>query len=267
MKEYLEGTRLYGDDFSFEQIKNWYEEEAEGYADLGSKNRETYRYEYHQLNQVHGYNKLKETCFENVLGFGSAWGYEFDPIAERIRNLTIVEPSESLVNRRIGDLIPMYVKPGIDGKLPFTDRSFDLITCFGTLHHIPNVSFVIGELIRVLSTDGYLLIREPIISMGDWRMPRRGLTRNERGIPVRFFDREFSKYPLEIVSKEYCFTVTPQIQRTVGSLFRNPIHTYKTYIVLDKYISRKLKNNVRYHATRKINKISPQSIFYVIKKL
>ncbi len=39
MNEYLAGEKLYGDDFSFEQIKNWYDQEAEGYADLGSKNR------------------------------------------------------------------------------------------------------------------------------------------------------------------------------------------------------------------------------------
>jgi SAM-dependent methyltransferase len=267
MDEYFEGKKLYGNDFSFEQIKQWYDEEAEGYADLGSKNKNSYVYGYHMMNQIHGYNKIKNRKFENVLGYGSAWGYEFKPISKNICNLTIIEPSDNLVNDKIYDLVPKYVKPSITGSLPFNDNSFDLITCFGTLHHIPNVSYVISELVRVLQTDCYLLLREPIVSMGDWRKQRRGLTKNERGIPISFFEKEFVKYSIEIISKEYCFTATSFMQRYAGFLFKRPIYSYKIYVIFDKLISRILKKNVRYHATKIINKISPKSIFYVIKKL
>lgn len=80
------------------------------------------------------------------------------------------------------------------GKISFEDNSFDLITSFSVLHHVPNVSFVISELVRVLSKDGYLLIREPIHSMGDWSVKREGLTKNERGIHYKlleqFIDRQ-----------------------------------------------------------------------------
>jgi len=267
MKEYFEGIKLYGNDFSFNEIKKWYEEEVEGYADLGSKDKKSYTYGYHMLNTIHGFNKLKKINFENVMGFGSAWGYEFEPIIKRIKKLTIIEPSDNLVNNKIGNLSPKYVKPDIIGRLTFDDNSFDLITCFGTLHHIPNVSFVLSELIRVLKPNGYLLLREPIISMGDWRKPRKGLTKNERGIPISFFEKELVKYSIEIVSKDYCFTLTSLIQRVIGFLFKKPIYSYKIYVLFDKFISGLLKHNVKYHATKKINKISPQSIFYVIKKL
>lgn len=267
MIEYFNGNKLYGNDFSFEQIKQWYDEETEGYADLGSKKKDSYSYGYHSLNQIHGFKKLKNIHFKNVLGFGSAWGYEFEPIVDKISTLTIIEPSDNLVNNRIGDLTPKYVKPTTEGRLPFDDNSFDLITCFGTLHHIPNVSLVLGELIRVLKSNGHLLFREPIISMGDWRQARRGLTKNERGIPVSFFDSELSKYSVEIVSKEYCFTVTYLMQKYLGFLFKKPIYSYKSYILFDKYLSGLLKGNVRYHASRKINRIAPQSIFYIVKKL
>lgn len=267
MREYFEGKKLYGDDFSFEEIKKWYNEESEGYANLGSKNKESYSYGYHMMNEIHGFQKLKNLYFENVLGFGSAWGNEFELICNMIGNLTIIEPSDNLVNNKIGNLTPKYIKPSIDGKLPFSDNSFDLITCFGTLHHIPNVSFVISELIRVLKKDGYLLLREPIISMGDWRKARNGLTKNERGIPVSFFDNVFNQHSIEIVSKEYCFTLTSLLQRTFGFLFKQPIYSYKFYVLFDKHVSNILKKNVVYHATKKINKIAPSSIFYVIKKL
>lgn len=266
MEMYFDGKKLYGDDFSFEQIKQWYDEEAEGYADLGNKNKNSYSYEYHLVNQIHGYDKVKDLNFDHALGFGAAWGYEFEPIIKKISNLTIIEPSDKLISNTIGNLKPNYVKPNIDGHLPFDDSSFDLITCFGTLHHIPNVSFVLGELVRTLKSNGHLLIREPIISMGDWRKHRKGLTKNERGIPISFFEEELSKHSLKIISKDYCFTATSFIQRNFGFLIKKPIYSYKSYVLFDKIISGFLKKNVRYHAIRKFNMIAPGSIFYVIRK-
>jgi SAM-dependent methyltransferase len=212
MKQYLSGNELFGDNFDFEQIKKWYEMESEGYALLGNQNKDSYEYHYNNLNIIHGFSKIKGDKFERVLGMGSAWGYEFEPILSNINSLTIIEPSDNLINNKIGEIKPDYVKPSILGDLPFDDNSFDLITCFGTLHHIPNVSFVISELRRVLKPNGFLLIREPIISMGDWRNLRKGLTKNERGIPAHIFDRIFRENDLEVHSKQYCFTATSFLQ-------------------------------------------------------
>ncbi len=36
---YLSGERLYGDDFTIEEIQKWFADEAEGYADLGAKEK------------------------------------------------------------------------------------------------------------------------------------------------------------------------------------------------------------------------------------
>ncbi len=263
MKEYFEGKKLYGNDFSHDQIMKWYHEETEAFGNLVEY---SYGYSYHMMNRIHGFNKIKNNNFKNVLGFGSAWGLEFMPIIDKIGELTIIEPSEHLVSTKIGNVIPKYLKPNVGGNLDLLDNSFDLITCFGALHHIPNVSFVLSELIRVLKPNSHLLIREPIISMGDWREPRNGLTKNERGIPLRFFENELKQYALEIISKEYCFTNTRTFERLLGFLFKAPIYSYKFYVKFDAFISGILKKNVPYHATNKINKIGPQSIFYVLKK-
>lgn len=40
--DYLNGHRLYGDDFAPEQIAAWFEQECEGYAGLGAADRTTY---------------------------------------------------------------------------------------------------------------------------------------------------------------------------------------------------------------------------------
>jgi ubiquinone/menaquinone biosynthesis C-methylase UbiE len=136
-----------------------------------------------------------------------------------------------------------------------------------TLHHIPNVSFVLQEIIRVLKPGGHFLLSEPIVTMGDWRKPRKGLTRNERGIPVTFFESEFSKYPLTIVSKQYFFTATAFLQKTIGRMLKKPIFSFRVYIQIDKYVSNFLQNRVRYHPSKVTDKIAPSSVFYVIKKV
>ena len=266
MNDCFEGKRLYGDDFNFAQIQQWYEHESEGYANLGNKDKSKHIYGYHVMNEVHGFKKLKRSNFESVLGFGSAWGDEFMPIIKKIKNITIIEPSDNLKADFLGNIRPNYIKPEIDGHLEFSSDSFDLITCFGTLHHIPNVSFVIKELIRVLKPEGYILIREPIVSMGDWNLPRPGLTKNERGIPVAFFDNLFKHEHVEIISREYCFTMTSFFQKLLGHLIKRPIYTYKWFVIFDKIFSYIMKSNVHYHAKNSVNKIAPSSIFYVIKK-
>ncbi len=45
--EYFDGKKLYGNDFTEQQILEWFESEKEGYAKLGSKNLSTYRYASH----------------------------------------------------------------------------------------------------------------------------------------------------------------------------------------------------------------------------
>jgi SAM-dependent methyltransferase len=267
MQAYFSGEKLYGDDFSPEQISRWYEEESEGYANLGNKDLSSYVYPYHALNRIHGFRHLKGIeRFDQVLGFGSAWGHEFEPLIGRISHLTIIDPSENMVSEQIGPIRPSYVKPRVDGTLAFPDNSFDLATCFGTLHHIPNVSYVLGEILRVLKTGGTLLLREPIISFGNWNHPRPGLTKNERGIPVSHFEKIFNEHPVTVIHRSHCFTMTYQLQLLLKGVLKKPLHSYGAYVHFDRFLSSLLKSNVRYHAVQRIHKIAPSAIFYVIRK-
>ncbi|WP_010663654.1 class I SAM-dependent methyltransferase [Marinilabilia salmonicolor] len=266
MNEYLTGRKLYGNNLEIDLIKKWYEEESEAYANIDHKGKTPSEYSYHNLNIVHGFSKLPAKRFNKVLGFGAARGYEIEPIIESIEHLIIVEPSEQLISKAIKHIIPEYVKPTPEGKLNFEDRTFDLITCFGTLHHIPNVGFVLSEMIRVLKPDGFLLLREPVQSMGDWRAPRPGLTKNERGIPLNFFETLFSSQPVEVISRSFCFSLTTHIKKVFGRLFQKPLQFYKPYVLFDKFISGILKFNLKYHPTKRIDRIAPNSVFYVLKK-
>jgi len=260
MNEYLSGNKLYGDDFDHESIQKWFIAEEEGYSETPTASVD---YRYNVINKVYGFKYLDKSEFKNALGFGAAFGSEFIPIIDKIKKLTIIEPSLKLRSKNIGHIQPEYHKPNPDGNIQFDSNSFDLITCFGVLHHIPNVSHVFNELVRVLAPGGYMLIREPIVSMGDWTKDRPGLTKNERGIPVEIFDRLIQQNQLIVVNKAYCFTMTSVIVRVLNV---PNILKRKSYILFDKYLSKLFKWNVTYHPQTKLRRIAPNSIYYVIKK-
>ena len=81
------------------------------------------------------------------------------------------------------------------GDIALEDAAVDLVTCFGALSYIANVSHVLREFARVLEPSGLLLIREPMTSMGGgWGSPQRGsgVTPHARGVPCGYFRRELA---------------------------------------------------------------------------
>lgn len=271
MDDYFSGKKLYGDDFTHEQIQAWYADEKEGYANLVAEFEwaESHgAYGYHELNTLHGFRYIpKNAVFERALGLGSALGDEFLPIISQIKSISILEPSDNLVSDQLQGVALEYKKPTVEGRIEYPDNYFQLETCFGTLHHIPNVSFVLGELHRVLAPGGYLLIREPVHSMGDWRYPRHGLTKRERGIPVGLLRARIRELGFEVVNESFCFAMTFFLERKIGRFFKRPLHEYKWYIYLDKVLSAMTVFNLRYHAENPLQRIAPSSVFYVLKKL
>lgn len=103
--------------------------------------------------------------------------------------------------------------------------------------------------------------------MGDWRFPRRGLTKNERGIPPKYFEDIFKTQKIQVEARTYCFTAPGLFERTVGINLKKPYYSYNAGVQFDKYISFVLKFNYHYHSHKKIHKLAPSTIFYVIRKL
>jgi SAM-dependent methyltransferase len=262
-RRYLEGESLYGDDFSLHEIEAWYADESEGYADLGSKDASAYRYTYHALNMFHGFRRVRKGRFGKVLAFGGAYGDEILPIADRIEALTIVDPSDAFLREQVHGIPARYVKPVPNGTLPLESQSFDLVTCLGVLHHIPNVSKVVAEIARVLAPDGHLVLREPIISLGDWSKPRTGLTKRERGIPIDILKSMVLHAGLVIERVSLCaFPITSRI----FSLLRPDVYNSRAAVTIDSYLSKMFAWNLRYHARRAVEKIRPTSAFVIARK-
>jgi len=260
---YLSGKYLYGDDFKDKELEKWYIDEKEGFSELYAKDKATYKYVYHTLNKLYGFKYLSKQYYKNVLGLGSAFGDEFLPIISRIKYLTIVDPSDAYNGDHVYGIPCRYIKPSIDGILPFDNNTFDLICCHGVLHHIPNVSTVIKELARCLTNNGVILIREPIVSMGNWTKPRHGLTKRERGIPVDIFLNIIYNSELRVYHQSLCmFPIIPLVCNRFGIL------PYNSYIFtwIDKQLSRFFLWNLRYHPTSFFHKFRPTSIYFVLTK-
>jgi SAM-dependent methyltransferase len=267
-KAYFRGEKLIGDDFSSQQLDEWYADEKEGYANLGSKGGDPTDYGYHATNRLYGFRFLPDSAFRNVVGIGSAFGGEFIPYASRIQKLSIVEPSEHLRVAHIGETPVSYSEPNPDGTMPFEDNCFSLVTCFGVLHHIANVSFVLRELVRITEPGGYLLIREPTISMGYWTRPRRGLTKRERGIPRSLFESMIAAHPLKVVHRKLLFTalVSTGINRLAGKVFPSRPWNNAAVVRFDAFMASLTALNYRYHEPRKLLSMRPTNIFYVLNK-
>lgn len=261
---YFDGTRLYGDDFSAAEINDWFRDEREGYAGLGAQDRSRYDYVYHALNHAHGYRWLPKKVFSDVLGLGSAYGDEFEPIAGRIRRLTILEPSTAFRKPFRRSIPTQYVEPDACGTLPFANGRFDLINCLGVLHHIPNVTHVVRELHRCLRPGGHALIREPVVSMGDWRQPRPGLTKRERGIPYPLFLKIVRDAGFDIVRESLC--VFPLLPRVVQALGKPDPYNSALLVTLDRLLCMAFAWNLRYHARSPFQKLRPSSAYFVLTK-
>ena len=264
MDNYLDGNALFGDDFTLEQIEEWYEDEAEAYAELGSKNQHTYNYQYHSWNKLHGYHHLGETeKFNSVLAFGSAYGHELQPVINRVDQITMVDPSDAFRTNELSGKSVRYIKPRPSGKLDISSDSFDLATCFGVLHHIPNVTDVIGEIARTLKPGATLLLREPIVSMGDWRKPRPGLTKRERGIPLKLLQSICHNSGLTTKKQTLCgFSLTPRI----ASILKIEAYNSSTMTMVDSFACRMTAFNTSYHSTTFLGRIRPTCVFLVLTK-
>ncbi len=265
MEKYFSGSELYGNNFSLEEIEAWYKDEEEAYANLGSGDKENYSYSYENYNLINGFNSVKHKVGSDisVLGLGSAYGDEFRPIIDSIKQITILDPSEQFVVDHFMGKPINFIKPSVQGDMPFENDSFDVITSFGTLHHIPNVEHVISEMARVLKPDGYLLLREPIISMGDWRNPRAGLTTRERGIPFDLMKGFIAKNSLKIASKSFCFSpFSSRILKIVGVKQFDKAW----FARLDKFLSAIFSFRLVYHRKHMIDNLAPTNVFWVLKK-
>ena len=254
------GARLYGDDMDADQIGAWYADEEHGFFDLASDWDGTYGYA--ALNAVHAYDMLAQRRFRTCVALGVGAGHDVEAIAPNVDHFYGIEPAEKWWTDSIAGTPATFLKPTIMGDIALPDASVDLATSMGVLHHIPNVGHVIDELARVLEPGGLLVLREPCNSMGDWRKPRTGLTRRERGIPTAWLDARLRAAGLKLIRRRtVMFSLTPRIFRIHAP------YNSRLVVLLDWMLATAFSWNNHYWRDSIAKKIGPTGTFIVAEKI
>lgn len=260
-----DGDALYGDRFSPDEIATWFKNEEKGFFKLYNdiyKPDEEVPFEYLEADTFHFYDKLGDRHFDTCLALGCADGQDVSALAQRVNRYVAIEPAKDWWKDSIGGKPAEYRMPKPDGGIDLPDESVDLATSYGVLHHIPNVSLLIAEMARVLKPGGTMLLREPIVSMGDFTQPRVGLTAHERGIPWRLFEKMFAANGLKVRHRAFSRT---NIYYTILSKLGVNVNA-RAVIRLDALISRVLSFNSRYWRRNALDKIGPSGIAYILEK-
>jgi hypothetical protein len=116
-----------------------------------------------------------------------------------------------------------------------------------------------------MKTNGWLLLREPTHSMGNWDKPRRGLTRRERGIPLPILHRILCDAGLCTVHERRCmFSLTARIQPLLGK--RTALYNTEWITALDDFASNIPIWSAHYHASNILQRFRPWAVFSVLTK-
>ena len=268
-EKYFTGEFLYGEDFNEIQTKQWFDEETNTNTNIGTKDCSYYSYSYHGINIYHGFKHLLKNKEKiRVLSIGGFYGDELIPKIREISEIFILElPNFKLPNPNINPVQKnvkiTYLEAVPSGKIPVENESIDLITCFITLHHLPKLKPTLNEINRSLKPKGIVMIREPIESLGDWRKYRKGLTKNERGIPIKILRNAILKSNFSILYERLCF-FTPN-SCLIGSL---KIQLYNSifFAFLDDLVCNYFPWKIRYHPKNLLQKIQPSCVFYILQK-
>lgn len=267
ISKYFTGDYLYGEDFDDDQVKMWFNGEREAYYYFEASDRQKYKYYHNAINIYHGYKWLDpEKNNLTILSIGGAYGDELLPIMDKISKIFILESSPKYESNSIKGVDLEYLEASHNGKIPLPDNSVDLITCFGVLHHLPQIRPIFKEMSRCLAHGGIILIREPIVSMGDWTKVRKNATVNERGIPVKILKDIIIQNNLNINRERYCiFYPFPSFTSILSSIGFIPYNSL-LFVLFDDLICNSLPWKIRYHPQRIIQKIQPSCVFFIAQK-
>lgn len=255
----LRGRRLYGEALDEVGIAEWFEAERDGYAGLVGTDDGERRTD--ALHRHHALRFLPPRRYPVAVALGAADGSEFPAIAPLVDRFVAVEPGRSFWRKDIAGVPAEYRDPQPGGEIDLPASSVDLACAFGVLHHVPNVSAVLRGLGRVMAPGAPLVLREPIVSLGDFRRPRPGLTANERGIPHRLMDRMLDAAGFDLVRKS--FAGFPGLRQVASRIGIGQPWDHAAFVRADALASRAMAWNARYWRPRLIDKAAPTMAYWV----
>lgn len=265
--QHLEGIELLGNDLSGEDLEKWYEEEERGFYNLVAEHQSqvdevVFNLDTVAINRFHG-SYLPDRDFDQCVAIGCANGADVIALNRKIAHIIAIEPCREWWSDSHGGIPFSYRAPTLTGVMDLPDSSVDLVVALGALHHVATVETVVREMVRVLKPGGWLIIREPITSMGDFRALRIGLTRFERGIPFQMMKEFIESSDARLVKTIPCsFQAATKAFKIIGI----EAHNHPWLVRLDYLLSRVFMINSKYWRPTLIDKIAPTSMVYIASK-
>jgi SAM-dependent methyltransferase len=257
-----------GDDFDAARIEAWFAEEAAHHDRFIGGRAERYWSIYEYFNRRYAFDRhLGLTGSTRLLSFGCAEGLDLERLYRRQPfELYGVEASATLM-AAFRERLPgaRIVRARSSGDLDFPSDFFHYVTVLGVLHHVPNVTHVVSELVRVLRPGGKIVIREPTSGMRSRPgAASPGLSPNERGIPVAFLADRLERSGAEVLEVSSCYYgPLMRLLRAVPPLAHVPGLVY----ALDRVLCRLPRPEAPYWRTRLRDRLAPSAAYLVASKL
>ena len=101
--------------------------------------------------------KEKKDYLEVGCGNGSVCKHLAETYSWNVTGVDVDPEQIQLANERSKNLENVRFLEADATELPFEDNEFDIVLSFGTTHHIPDWPAALGEIKRVLKTEGYFI--------------------------------------------------------------------------------------------------------------
>jgi len=146
--------QLYGDNFSDAEIARWFTQEAAFHNQFDGGRYSSYSLKDDMINQDIAFKKYLKGG--RILDFGCAEGLTLKRFLSE-RNITVeyhgIDSSDTLIRASIlNNPSAKFQVIGCSEQIPYINNFFDFVIVCSVLHHIPNVTKTLEELIRVLKT-------------------------------------------------------------------------------------------------------------------
>jgi SAM-dependent methyltransferase len=119
----------------------------------------------------------------SVLDLGCADGYVTAYLRNRAAKIVGVDLNFTDVRAAKGKVGGTHFVVGIAEALPFASASFDAVLMLDVLEHVGNDSHSIDEIVRVMRTDGYLILSTPHKGLFGFLDPENFFLRGKSGTP------------------------------------------------------------------------------------
>jgi SAM-dependent methyltransferase len=110
--------------------------------------------EYLQFNDI---SRGIDFNDRDVLDVGAGTGHDAWRLTDLGGRVTALEPNPTLIERGRSVVPEARWIGGFAHVLPFEDKTFDVVSCNASLHHIRDIPAAMGEMLRVLRPGGWLL--------------------------------------------------------------------------------------------------------------